>query len=110
MIFGAMTFTSIADSKITTTIDGQEVNKELTKLSFDDGNVILTFSDNTTETAPMNMVSISIDHAQSSIDQIITDPKKANGVYNLKGQYLGETPQGLKQGIYNVNTQKIYVR
>lgn len=103
--------TALADSKVTTVIDGRQIPKDLTKLTFSDKTVTLTFSDNSTEIADMSLVSITIDHSsQSAITEVIADPKKATGVYNLKGQYLGESPKNLQSGFYIVNGEKIYVK
>ena len=91
-----------ADSKVTTVINGREIPKDLTKL---------TFSDNSSETAEMELIAITLDHSENSaISEILADPKKARGVYNLKGQYLGEKPEGLSKGIYIVNGQKVCVK
>lgn len=109
--FLALAATAQADSKVTTVIGGQQIDKDLTKLTFNDKMVTLTFSDSSTETAEMGLIAISFDHGDSSaISEILADPKKAKGVYNLKGQYLGEKPEGLTQGIYIVNGQKVYVK
>lgn len=103
--------TTLADSKVTTVIDGRQIQKDLTKLTFSDKTVTLTFSDNSTEIADMSLVSITIDHSsQSAITEVIADPKKATGVYNLKGQYLGKSPKNLQSGFYIVNGEKIYVK
>ena len=115
LIFGlgllAMAVTAHADSKVTTVINGQTIAKDLTKLTFNDKMVTLTFSDNTSETAEMGLVAVTLDHSgESGIKEILADPKKQKGVYNLKGQYLGEKPDGLSQGIYIVNGQKVYVK
>lgn len=99
-----------ADSKVTTVIDGNEIPKELTKLTFDGDIVTLSFSDNTTRQADMKFVAIKIDHSTSAISTIVADPKKPAGVYNLKGQYLGESPKDLTPGFYIVNGQKVYVK
>lgn len=100
-----------ADSKVTTVVNGREIPKDLTKLTFSDKIVTLTFSDNTSETAEMELIAITLDHSENSaISEILADPKKARGVYNLKGQYLGEKPEGLSKSIYIVNGQKVCVK
>lgn len=107
----AVASTASADSTVTTVIDGTKISKDLTKLTFSDKTVTLTFSDNSTETADMNLVAITLDHAgQSAITDIIADPAKAKGVYNLRGQYLGDSPKNLQPGFYIVNGEKIYVK
>lgn len=73
----AVASTASADSTVTTVIDGTKISKDLTKLTFSDKTVTLTFSDNSTETADMNLVAITLDHAgQSAITDIIADPAK----------------------------------
>ncbi len=100
-----------ADSKIVTTIDGVQHPKELTKMKFTDGTVHLTFSDNSTESADMSLVAVALSHDETTaITDIIADPAKRQGVYNLKGQYLGSTPRDLEPGLYIVNGEKVYIK
>jgi len=107
----AMVSMASAETKVSTVIDGSPVPLELTKMTFSDKNVILTFSDNSTVTADMSLVAITLDHSGSSaINTITADPAKAKGVYNLRGQYLGESPKDLQPGFYIVNGEKIYVK
>lgn len=103
---------ALAESKVTTTIAGETIPKDAVKMTFDNDLVTITFSDNSTRTEEMNMVSITLDHNQGSsgLTNITADPKAKKGVYNLKGQYLGEKPEGLPAGIYIVNGQKVSVR
>lgn len=108
--FLALASSAQADSKVTTLINGQEIAKDLTKLTFNDKTVTLTFSDNSTESAEMELVAITLDHNTSAITDILADPKKAKGVYNLKGQYLGDKPEALQPGIYIINGQKVLVK
>lgn len=107
----AISTLAYADSKVSTFIDGTPVNKDLVKMTFNDRTVTLTFSDNSTRTADMDVVAVTLDHsASSAVADIIEDPKKAKGVYNLLGQYLGESPVGLQPGFYIVDGNKIYVK
>ena len=100
-----------ADTAVTTMINGNQVAKDLTKLTFNDNIVTMTFSDNTTESAEMNFVSISFNYEGiSAIKDVINDAAKPKGVYNLKGQYLGESGADLEPGFYIVDGQKIYVK
>lgn len=46
----------------------------------------------------------------SGIDNITVDTKQPIRVYNLRGQYIGNTLEGLPQGVYLVNNQKWVVR
>ena len=100
-----------ADSKIVTTVGGTPETRELVRITFDGDNVILNFSDDTTLSADMSEVAVNLTHdEQTAIDQIIADPVKKSGVYNLKGQRVADTPEGLKAGVYIVNGQKVLVK
>lgn len=102
---------ALAETEITTVVNGKPVAKQLTKLTFDSDFVTLNFSDNTSQTVEMEAVIILLDHeATSALDKITADPSKSTGVYNLKGQYLGKTPEGLTHGIYIINGQKVCVK
>lgn len=100
-----------AESKVVTTVNGTPETRELVKITFDGDNVILNFSDNTTRLADMSEVAVALTHdEQTAIDEIIADPVKPAGVYNLNGQRVADTPEGLKAGVYIVNGQKVLVK
>lgn len=106
-----------ADATVTTTVDGVAESRELVKMTFDDATpeyVTLHFADNSTLVADISLVNVAIDgtgSGQTAIDAIIADPSLVpSGVYNLKGQRMGDTPSGLQPGVYIVNGQKIYVK
>lgn len=103
--------TTKADSKVTTIIDGREDARMLSKITFDGDNITLTFDDSTTLTSDMNLVSVTLDHTDANaVNEIINDTSKPTGVYNLKGQRIADTPEGLKPGLYIANGQKILVK
>lgn len=100
-----------ADSKVVTTINGTPETRELVRITFDGDNVVLNFSDDSSCLADMSEVTVTLTHEeQSAIDEIMADPTKPTGVYNLKGQRIADTPEGLKAGVYIVNGQKVLVR
>lgn len=100
-----------ADSKVTTLVDGTEIPKELTRLSFDGDIVILTFADDSDRREEMKSVVVRLDHqASSSIGDIIADPEKPSGVYDLQGRYLGKKADNLNTGFYIINGKKVYVK
>lgn len=105
-------FYDYADNKAntSTTIDGVDTGKELIKMTFDDSAVILSFSDNTCVKTDMISVRVTFGIASSAIDEINADSAKIKGIYNLKGQFLGESVESLSPGIYIVNRQKILVK
>lgn len=103
--------TAKADSTVATTVNGNHETRELVRITFDGDYAILNFADNTTETADMSLVSVTLSHEdKTAIDEIIADPQKPRGVYNLRGQRIADTPDGLKEGIYIVNGQKVLVK
>ncbi|MDE6394411.1 MAG: hypothetical protein K2K77_03625 [Duncaniella sp.] len=84
--------TMVADSKVVATINGNPETRELVRITFDGDNAILNFADNTTETALMSLVNITLSHEdKTAIDEIIADPDKPRGVYNLRGQRIADT-------------------
>lgn len=100
-----------ADSKIITTVNGTPETRDLVTITFDDDNVILNYSDNTTDRVEMKLVNITLIHdEQSSLKEILTDKDLPAGVYNLKGQRIADTPEGLKEGIYIINGHKMLVK
>lgn len=100
-----------AESSVVTTINGNPETRELVRITFDGDNAILNFADNTAETVEMSLVKISIGQEdKTAIDAIIADPEKPCGIYNLRGQRIADTPEGLKEGIYIINGQKVFVK
>lgn len=105
-------FTARGTDVITTLIDGTDTGRTITKIAFDGSDLLkLTFSDNTTETADMSLVEITFGPAGgSALEEIKADPKRPQGVYNLKGQWISARPEGLMPGVYIVNGEKIIVK
>ncbi len=59
----------------------------------------------------MSLVSVTLSHEdKSALDNILADPEKSSGVYNLRGQRIADTPDGLKEGVYIINGQKVLVK
>lgn len=111
LLCGGAVTAAKADSKVVTTVGGTPETRELVRITFDGDNVILNFSDDTTRLADMSEVAVTLTHdEQTAINEIIADPVKPTGVYNLKGQRVADTPEGLKAGVYIVNGQKVLVK
>ena len=52
-----------------------------------------------------------IDGTTTGIEDLVIDGVKANGrVYNLNGQYVGNSLNGLQPGLYIQNGKKIVVK
>ncbi len=101
-----------AVEEFVTTVDGVAVTgKVITSIVFDGDNLRLTYSDFSSETVDMSLVSVIIGHeAGSGITDVVSDVPAQSGVYNVRGQRVADTPDGLLPGLYIVNGEKIYVR
>lgn len=107
--------TAMADSVLTTMVDGVRETRELVKMTFDTADpasVTLHFADNSTLVADIALVNVAIDHSgQTAIDEVIAASKNLPGVYNLKGERVAETLDAtLVPGVYINNGRKILVK
>lgn len=60
---------------------------------------------------PNSAVKVVIDGTATGIEDLVIDGVKANGrVYNLNGQYVGNSLNGLQPGLYIQNGKKIVVK
>lgn len=60
---------------------------------------------------PAAGIKVVIDGTTTGIEDLVVDGVKANGrVYNLNGQYVGNSLNGLQPGIYIQNGKKIVVK
>ena len=62
-------------------------------------------------TAQLSAFNVVIDGVTNGIEDLVIDNVKANGrVYNLNGQYVGNSLNGLQPGLYIQNGKKIVVK
>ena len=62
-------------------------------------------------TAQLSAFNVVIDGVANGIEDLVIDNVKANGrVYNLNGQYVGNSLNGLQPGLYIQNGKKIVVK
>lgn len=92
--------TALAESKQTLTINGETVSKVVARITFDGDNVVLTFSDATTQTADMGSVvltfSVDASTAIYSMKSIVEDNLDIDGlepdtqvvIYNAEGKKM----------------------
>lgn len=108
----AMCLSAGADNTQTVVVDGATVNKNVIRLTFSGDDVVMTFADNTSQTTDMSLVSISFSYSPSTaISGPETDKVDAvKRVYNLNGQYMGNSTEGLPKGLYIVNGKKMVIR
>lgn len=107
-----MATTGFAENKQTVKIDGQAIGKTVTEITFDGDNVILNYSDKSSDTKDMSLVSIAFTYDSSTgIDQVENVKQALRGkVYNLNGQLVGTSTEGLAKGVYIVNGKKVIIK
>ena len=108
-----MSLSALADDVQTVTIGGTTVNKTVTQITFSGDDVVLHFSDGSTQSADMDQnVNIAFELPATYIEAINAQHSTLNTkrIYNLRGQYMGETTDGLSAGIYIVNGKKVVIK
>lgn len=111
LLAGMVSTAVFAGSKQTVKIDGQLIEKTVSEITFDGDNVVLQYSDNTSDQADMSLVTLSFTYQTTGISQIEDIKKALQGkVYNLQGQYVGSSLQGLSKGVYMINGKKVIIK
>ena len=112
LMAGLLATSAYADNKQTVTIDGSVVGKTVKEITFDGDNVILSYSDNTPDTKDMSLVTLAFTYdTGTGINQVETAQKALQGkVYNLNGQLVGTSTEGLAKGVYIVNGKKVIIK
>ncbi len=101
------------DGDQTVTIAGTTVSKTVKQITFSGDDVILHFTDNTTATEDMGVeVKIAFELSATYLESINAQLSTFNSqrVYNLRGQYMGESLDGLRAGVYIVNGKKVVIK
>lgn len=111
LLAGMLSTAVFAGSKQTVKIDGQLIEKTVSEITFDGDNVVLQYADNTSEQADMSLVTLSFTYQTTGISQIEGIKQALRGkVYNLQGQYVGSSLQGLSKGVYMINGKKVIIK
>ena len=114
LLFLAGMFASVvfANNKQTVKIDGNVSDKTVTEITFDGDNVTLNYADNSSETKDMSLVSLSFSYDSTTEINKIEEVKKSlqGKVFNLNGQLVGNSLEGLSKGIYIVNGKKVIIK
>lgn len=100
-----------ADNKQTVKVDGQVVDKTIAEITFDGDNVTLSYTDNSSDTMDMSLVSLSFVYGESTGIHQVDQLKEAlqGKVFNLNGQFVGNSVEGLSKGVYIVNGKKVII-
>ncbi len=85
--------------------------KELTKITFEGDNVILHYKDGTT-TATKDMAEVTIDLSSAMGIEALRQVEELKGqvVYNMRGQYVGNSVVGLPKGVYIAGQKKVIIK
>lgn len=111
LLAGMLSTAVFAGSKQTVKIDGQVIDKTVTEITFDGDNVVLQYADNTSATEDMSRVTLSFSYTTTGISQVEGIKKALQGkVYNLQGQCVGSSLQGLSKGVYIINGKKVIIK
>lgn len=104
--------TMYAETEQTVIINGTEIDKFVSNLTFNGNNVTLQFDDNTSQTEDMSKVSISLSYENTTGITNITsmDNSGKSKVYNLNGQYMGKDANALNIGVYIINGKKTVIK
>lgn len=111
LLAGMLSTAVFADSKQAVKIDGQVIEKTISEITFDGDNVVLHYADNTSDQADMSLVTLSFSYTTTGISQVEGIKKALQGkVYNLQGQCVGSSFQGLSKGVYIINGKKVIIK
>lgn len=111
LLAGMLSTVVFAGSKQMVKIDGRVIEKTVSEITFDGDNVVLQYSDNTSDQADMSLVTLSFTYQTTGISQVEGIKKALQGkVYNLQGQYVGSSLQGLSKGVYMINGKKVIIK
>ena len=111
LLAGMLSTAVFAGNKQTVTIGGQVIEKTISEITFDGDNVVLHYADNTSATEDMSRVTLSFSYTTTGISQVEGIKKALQGkVYNLQGQFVGSSLQGLSKGVYIINGKKVIIK
>ena len=112
LLAGMFASVVFANNKQTVKIDGNVTDKTVTEITFDGDNVTLSYADKSSETKDMSLVSLSFSYdSTTGINKIEEVKKSLKGkVFNLNGQLVGNSLEGLSKGIYIVNGKKVIIK
>ena len=113
IILSACWIGSWAKGEQTITINGLTIGKSAKKITFSGEKAMIVYADGSKQTENMGLIQLSFTYSTNGgIKKIETTDQKLvdTRVYNLNGQYVGTTLNGLSKGVYIVNGKKVVVK
>ena len=113
IILSACWIGSWAKGEQTITINGLTIGKSAKKITFSGEKAMIVYTDGSKQTENMGLIQLSFTYSTNGgIKKIETTGQKLvdTRVYNLNGQYVGTTFNGLSKGVYIVNGKKVVVK
>lgn len=104
-----------ADNRQTVTINGVDQSQSVKRITFSGDEAVVVFADDSQQTVGLSEVKISFvyDDMVNAIEQHETQKPAVTakkGVYNLQGQFMGDSLERLQKGIYINNGRKEVVK
>lgn len=113
IILSACWIGSWAKGEQTITINGLTIGKSAKKITFSGEKAMIVYADGSKQTENMGLIQLSFTYSTNGgIKNIETTGQKLvdTRVYNLNGQYVGTTLNGLSKGVYIANGKKVVVK
>ena len=113
IILSACWIGSWAKGEQTITINGLTIGKSAKKITFSGEKAMIVYADGSKQTENMGLIQLTFTYSTNGgIKKIETTGQKLvdTRVYNLNGQYVGTTLNGLSKGVYIVNGKKMIVK
>lgn len=113
IILSACWIGSWAKGEQTITINGLTIGKSAKKITFSGEKAMIVYTDGSKQTENMGLIQLAFTYSTNGgIKKIETTGQKLvdTRVYNLNGQYVGTTLNGLSKGVYIANGKKVVVK
>ena len=100
------------DTKQTLTVNNEKVERIVSEIRLDGNNAVLLFTDGTTMTADMRLVTITMSYSQATgVSSLHLTDKDGNvSIYDLQGRKVANGQQPKANSIYIKNGKKVVVK
>ena len=99
-------------TKQTLTVNNEKVERIVSEIRLDGNNAVLLFTDGTTMTADMRLVTITMSYSQATgVSSLHLTDKDGNvSIYDLQGRKVANGQQPKANSIYIKNGKKVVVK